>query len=178
MSLLHNSAWSALVSLLIILVLLIRQGGMCLNSFENYGAGNSFKANNVVNVQITNLTNQGRQGSSSTPRTSSPEKTTSIVWSTIPKKSGYGFIYSSYSSDTNKSLPRYLEEAATSARELKQRNPTIATAIITNAKQVPDIFDHVVRVSDALLFPGLKTRPDGISRQWFTRLYYLAHSPF
>jgi hypothetical protein len=99
----------------------------------------------------------------------------------LPKyKRGRGVVYSAYSFDTNRTLPKYLEEAAVSAKQLKQNNPTIPIAIITNAKlnDVPSIFDQIIKVPDPMLFRSLSTRPDGIYRQWFTRAYYLAHSPF
>ena len=105
--------------------------------------------------------------------------TPSFVWSTIPKtKRGYGVVYSAYSFDTKKSLPRFLREAATSAAKLKRNNPGVPVAIITNAAAVPDVFDHVIAVPDSMLFTTQTTRADGVHRQWFTRLFYLAHSPF
>ena len=40
------------------------------------------------------------------------------------------------------------------------------------------ISDHIIPVIDAMLFATQTTREDGISRQWFSRMFYLAHSPF
>ena len=103
----------------------------------------------------------------------------SVAWSTIPKKKrGYGVVYSAYSFDADKSLPRFIKEASESAEQLKRNNPSIPIAIITNAQEVPDVFDYIIQVSDPFLFKSDSTRSDGIHRQWFTRIYYLAHSPF
>ena len=105
----------------------------------------------------------------------------SFVWNSLPpKREGFGVLYCAYSKDTNKSLPKYFKEAATSAKQLKANNPTISTAIITNANQedVPDVFDHIIKVKDSMLFSGESTRSDGIYQQCFSRIYYLAHSPF
>ena len=109
------------------------------------------------------------------------EENSSFVWNSLPpKREGFGVLYCAYSKDTNTSLPKFFKEAATSAKQLKANNPTISTAIITNANQedVPDVFDHIIKVKDSMLFSGESTRTDGIYRQWFSRIYYLAHSPF
>ena len=109
------------------------------------------------------------------------EDVMSFEWSSLPtRRTGYGVLFCAYSRDRNVSLPRFLKEAGESARILKANNPAVATAIITNAKRVdvPAIFDRVVPVHEQLLFAGESTRGDGIFRQWFSRIYYLAHSPF
>lgn len=57
-------------------------------------------------------------------------------------------------------------------------------AIVSNAKSVnTSLYDLHLRPRDDLLFPGDtsnggQNRPDRIERQWVTRLYYMAHSPF
>ena len=43
---------------------------------------------------------------------------------------------------------------------------------------VPNLIDHIIEVEEKLLFAGDFSRGDQKSRQWFTRLYYLARSPF
>lgn len=102
-----------------------------------------------------------------------------VNWSTLPPKRGHGVVYSAYSFDQTKSLPIFLDEAAKSAQQLKSNNPEVPVAILTNAKSgVPPIFDFVIPVDDSMLFSAESTRPDGIYRQWFTRIWYLAHSPF
>lgn len=87
-------------------------------------------------------------------------------------------MFSAYSFDEVKSLPRFLDEATASATALKALNPTVPVAIITNAKTVPEIFDHIVPVATSMLFNSQSVRPDGIFRQWFARIFYMAHSPF
>jgi FkbM family methyltransferase len=103
----------------------------------------------------------------------------SFVWDTIPiPKRGHGVVFCA-------SLPKFLNEAIQSATILKQNNPTIPIAIITNAAANNNrtgsttVFDHVIPVKDSYLFHSESTRSDdGIFRQWFTRIIYLAHSPF
>lgn len=104
-----------------------------------------------------------------------------FAWHSLPsKRSGFGVLYCAYNKDSGVSLPRFLKEAGASAARLKKNNPGVATAIITNAKRadVPAIFEHLVPVHEAMLFAGQSTRGDGVFRQWFSRIYYLAHSPF
>lgn len=108
--------------------------------------------------------------------------TPSFMWNSLPlrRREGFGVVFCAYSKDTSKSLPKFFKEAATSAQLLKANNPTIPVAIITNAKRedVPEVFDQIIKVEDTMLFSGESNRPDGIFRQWFSRIYYLAHSPF
>ena len=111
----------------------------------------------------------------------SSQATATLAWNTLPQnKQGRGVVYAAYSFDTNISLPKFFEEAVVSAEQLKKNNPTIPIAIITNAKvsMVPSVFDHIIRVRDEMLFTTMSTRSDGVFRQWFTRAFYLAHSPF
>jgi len=81
-------------------------------------------------------------------------------------------------------LNRFLSEAAAAARSFRQHNPDLQIGIVTNNATVDArIFNVHVPVRADLLFQGDTTnggqnRPDRIPRQWLTRLYYLAHSPF
>mmetsp|Transcript_297 Transcript_297/g.493 ORF Transcript_297/g.493 Transcript_297/m.493 type:complete len:377 (-) Transcript_297:112-1242(-) len=105
----------------------------------------------------------------------------SVAWSSLPHhRKGFGVVYCAYSKDTEKSLPKYFHETVKSVEHLKKYNPSIPVAIITNAKRqdVPTVFDHTIEVKNSMLFQGESTRPDGVFRQWFSRIYYLAHSPF
>lgn len=110
-----------------------------------------------------------------------PIVSSSPVWSSLPShRKGFGVVYCAYSKDTKKSLPQFFQEALKSAQQLKDKNPTITIAMITNARRqdVPTVFDHIIEVEDSMLFQGESKRPDGVFRQWFSRMYYLAHSPF
>ena len=131
-----------------------------------------FRAQDILSVQSIKPTSE---------MISSQKRMTSLPWMSIPAvKQGFGVVYCAYSKDTNTSLPKYFEEALKSATRLKENNPDIKTAIITNADKakVPTIFDKIVHVSSQMLFVGESNREDGVFRQWFSRIYYLAHSPF
>jgi FkbM family methyltransferase len=137
---------------------------------------------NTVQLLDDDSMQQGLAGSHSSKFSSK----SSFVWDTIPvHKRGRGVVFCAYSFDTQKSLPKFLNEAIQSAKTLKQNNPTIPIAIITNAVDDNDasgglnsVFDHVIHVKDSYLFRSESTRADGVYRQWFTRIVYLAHSPY
>ena len=95
------------------------------------------------------------------------------------KKAGHGIVFSAYSSD-NSTLAHLMLEIGISAEKLKNTNPTVQVALITNAPKamVPNVIDHIIEVEEKLLLAGDFSRGDQKSRQWFTRLYYLARSPF
>ena len=83
-----------------------------------------------------------------------------------------------------KSIKKFLTEAATAASAFREHNPNISMAIVSNNATVDSrLFDNHVKPRPDLLFAGDtvnggQNRSDHVPRQWLTRLYYLAHSPF
>lgn len=100
---------------------------------------------------------------------------------------GSGVLLFAYAQNAT-ALQRYVREAALSARGLKARNPRLRVALATNAHEqaraMRDAFDVVVPIRpDHVFSGGYKTpAPNGTfrlkTRQWLSRIYYLAHTPF
>mmetsp|Transcript_17125 Transcript_17125/g.44287 ORF Transcript_17125/g.44287 Transcript_17125/m.44287 type:complete len:415 (-) Transcript_17125:152-1396(-) len=101
---------------------------------------------------------------------------------------GSGVLLFAYAQNAT-ALERYVREAALSARGLKASNPHLRVALATNAhsqaRGMRDAFDVVVPIrQDHVFSGGYKTPADGNgafrlkTRQWLTRIYYLAHTPF
>jgi hypothetical protein len=83
-----------------------------------------------------------------------------------PGKHGVGVYYVSYGSQSE----RFVHDAYNSARNIRRLNPSIQTAIATNYRgPLLRVFNHTVHIPDYHFDE---------SRQWLTRLYYLAMSPF
>ena len=127
------------------------------------------------------------------PHTSDVEVTPAAAWA-LPgeaaTKAGAGLLLFAYGSDAY-TLSHFLGEAAFAAQSFKAHNPELQIAVVTNNASVDrTLFSHVLRPRPDLLFPGspcpyekdpakaatcttYQTR-----RQWATRLYYMALSPF
>ena len=81
-------------------------------------------------------------------------------------------------------LVHFLAEAEAAARSCRALNPRLRIALVSNNATVDKrLFDVHLQPSENLLFVGDESnngqdRGDGIPRQWLTRLYYLALSPF
>ena len=102
-------------------------------------------------------------------------------------KLGAGLLLFAYGDATTLSF--FLEEAAHAARSFKAHNPELQIAVVTNNASVDRaLFSHVLRPREDLLFPGSPcpyekdpakaSKCSGRRRQWATRLYYMALSPF
>ena len=105
------------------------------------------------------------------------------VWPpTAEKKHGAGILLFAYGHSTT--LPYFLGEAVSAARSLRALNPELSIGIVSNNETVDSrLFNVHMRPRSDLLFVGDLTnsgqfRSDGIARQWLTRLYYLALTPF
>ena len=129
--------------------------------------------------------------SNSLPPDVSPlgSSTLAATWSVAQaaRKKGAGMLFFAYGSQVT--LNHFLGEASAAARSFRAAGVSIQMAIVTNNATVNgSLFDlHIVPRRD-LLFAGepcpygnagkgcdaSKARP----RQWATRLYYLAHSPY
>eukprot|EP00904_Undaria_pinnatifida_P006647 jgi/Undpi1/3111/HiC_scaffold_15.g06485.m1 len=77
----------------------------------------------------------------------------------------------------------YTREAFVSARRIKTLNPTVNITLVANPGVRPQIagaFDMVLNVEEDHMLPGEvpSWTPNGIKRQWFTRLEYLSRSPY
>ena len=93
-----------------------------------------------------------------------------------------GVVYTAYSTDKELMAKKLLPEAFASAASFKEfhGNGSIPTCLISNAPaELVDgnIFNYIIRVRSDLLFAGAERGP-GYNPQWFTRLLYLASSPF
>jgi hypothetical protein len=93
------------------------------------------------------------------------------------RKQGAGLLFFAYGEA--KTLGHFLAQATAAAASFRAHNPAITIAIVSNNASVDwAVFDlHIVPRTD-LLLQGSVGRADQHSRQWFTRLYYLAHTPF
>ena len=102
-------------------------------------------------------------------------------------KSGAGLLLFAYGEAST--LSHFLGEAAHAARSFKVHNPEMQIAVVTNNASVDrTLFSHVLRPREDLLFPGSPcpyekdsakaAKCSGRRRQWATRLYYMALSPF
>lgn len=98
------------------------------------------------------------------------------------KKSGYGLLFFAYGGSAQ--IEAFLGEATLAAASFRRFNPRLPIAIVTNNATGVDktVFTHHVVPRDDLLFVGSVCpdvcRGDRLPRQWTTRLYYMAHSPF
>ena len=77
----------------------------------------------------------------------------------------------------------FLAEATLAAASFRRLNAQLPIAIVTNNATVDrTVFTHHIVPRTDLLFPGSSCpdvcRPDHLPRQWTTRLYYMALSPF
>lgn len=92
-------------------------------------------------------------------------------------KQGAGLLFFAYGS--SRTLDLFLCEATNAARSFRRHNPGIVIAIVTNNATVDfSVFNIHIEPRPDLLFAGEGRRADKVPRQWLTRLYYLAHSPF
>ena len=91
-----------------------------------------------------------------------------------------GVLFTAYSLDKKKLVKKFLPEVMTSARSLKKHNPALPSCLVTNLPSAfidGNVFDFVIVVREDLMFDGAQREP-GYSPQWFTRMLYLASSPF
>ena len=96
------------------------------------------------------------------------------------KKRGFGILMFAYAVD-KQSQSSFLQQAEHAANSWRLVDPSLQICLVCNEANLTlqkDLFDSVVLVRRDLLFHGLTTRPDGLSRQWMTRLYYMAATPF
>lgn len=98
------------------------------------------------------------------------------------EKTGAGLLFFAYGATTT--LNHFLLEAEHAARSFRMHNPNISIAVVTNNATV-DSFVFSIHISPRsdLLFAGGNVndgqmRADKVPRQWLTRLYYMAHSPY
>ena len=96
-------------------------------------------------------------------------------------KAGVGMLFFAYGGASQ--IETFLTEAAAAARSIRIYNPKLNIAIVTNNETVDRfIFTHHIQPRGDLLFAGSPCpdvcRPDKLPRQWTTRLYYMALSPF
>ena len=102
-------------------------------------------------------------------------------------KAGAGLLLFAYGDAVT--LSHFLDEATHAARSFKAHNPELQIAVVTNNASVDRaLFSHVLRPREDLLFrgspcpyekdPAKAAKCVGRPRQWATRLYYMALSPF
>ena len=105
-------------------------------------------------------------------------------------KAGAGLLFFAYGSDPY-TLSHFLGEAAHAAQSFKRHNPDLQIAVVTNNASVDRVlFSHVIVPRPDLLFLGSRCPYEKdlakaalcstyqTRRQWATRLYYMALSPF
>lgn len=97
------------------------------------------------------------------------------------EKKGAGLLFFAYGGYAQ--VDHFLKEASAAALSIRELNPTINIGVVSNNATVDRfIFSHHVTPRADLLFPGSDCpdacRPDKLPRQWTTRLYYMALSPF
>mmetsp|Transcript_53619 Transcript_53619/g.116891 ORF Transcript_53619/g.116891 Transcript_53619/m.116891 type:complete len:356 (+) Transcript_53619:87-1154(+) len=100
------------------------------------------------------------------------------------KKEGAGILFFAYGSPA--AVNQFLVEASIAARSFRNQNPrSLNIGIVTNNATVDkSLFSHHIRPREDLLFAGSdcpygpKNCQKNVPRQWLTRLYYMAHSPF
>ena len=105
------------------------------------------------------------------------------------QKHGAGILFFAYGSK-QRTLRHFLEEADASARSFRTvrsaNRPRLQIAVVSNNETVdPTVFDVHIKPRPDLLFAGdpcnygpKGCKPNQRPRQWATRLYYLAQSPF
>lgn len=101
-------------------------------------------------------------------------------------KAGAGLLFFAYGAEAT--LNHFLREAGNAARSFKDVAAGIKIAVVTNNETVdPKIFDIHMKPRKDLLFAGEPCpygagkpgcNPNARPRQWATRLYYLALTPF
>lgn len=113
--------------------------------------------------------------------------TLAATWSVAQqaRKTGAGLLFFAYGSEIT--LQHFLKEAGLAAGSFRSADPQVQIAIVTNNATVDKkLFDLHIRPRPDLLFAGdpCPYGPKGCDakgkrpRQWATRLYYLAHSPY
>ena len=96
-------------------------------------------------------------------------------------KVGHGLLFFAYGG--TEQVEWFLQEATLAAASFRKHNPTLSIGIVSNNESVDrSIFTHHVVPRQDLLFAGSSCpdtcRHDKLPRQWTTRLYYMALSPF
>ena len=97
------------------------------------------------------------------------------------RKNGSGLLFFAYGG--TQQVDAFLHEATLAARSFRVLNPDLQIAIVTNNATVDrSVFTHHIVPRADLLFQGSDCpdvcRPDHMARQWTTRIYYMALSPF
>ena len=122
--------------------------------------------------------------SSSTPREPTELVPTHAAPWALPgeeAKDGVGMLFFAYGG--TKQVDAFLAEATAAAASIREFNPNLSIAIVTNNASVNRrVFTTHIVPRDDLVFPGSTCpdvcRPDHVARQWTTRLYYMALSPY
>ena len=95
------------------------------------------------------------------------------------KKRGAGLLFFAYGQLS--AIQKYLREATDAAASFRALNPKLQIAIVSNNGTVDArVFSHHITPRPDLLFAGrpFANGADPMPRQWLTRLYYMAHSPY
>ena len=95
------------------------------------------------------------------------------------KKRGAGLLFFAYGQLS--AIQKYLHEATDAAASFRALNPKLQIAIVSNNGTVDArVFSHHITPRPDLLFAGrpFANGADPMPRQWLTRLYYMAHSPY
>ena len=102
----------------------------------------------------------------------------------VQPKVGAGLLFFAYGEAI--AVSHFLEEVVRAARSFQRNSPAINMAVVSNNRTVPeDLFHYHIRPREDLIFQG-EACPYGeqhcqkhvARRQWLTRLFYLAHTPF
>ncbi|CAM9493774.1 unnamed protein product, partial [Hapterophycus canaliculatus] len=96
-----------------------------------------------------------------------------------------GILFFAYGVE-ERTTEHFLKEACFSAHRIKKLNPDTNITLVTNPGLPPDMedvegaFDLIMHVDEEDLLPGQvpSWTPNGLARQWLTRLEYLSRSPY
>eukprot|EP00962_Isochrysis_galbana_P002818 scaffold780_cov99-Isochrysis_galbana.AAC.3 len=100
------------------------------------------------------------------------------------RKAGAGLLFFAYGDE--RGVGFFLAEVVRAARSFQAHSPGVRLAVVSNNATVPaGLFSHHIRPRPDLVFAGDacpygrdKCNPHAARRQWLTRLFYLAHTPF
>ena len=122
-----------------------------------------------------------RVGAIPSVRTTSREDPFLAPWAIQDEdnKHGAGLLFFAYGQLS--AIQKYLREATDAAASFRALNPKLQIAIVSNNGTVDArVFSHHITPRPDLLFAGrpFANGADPMPRQWLTRLYYMAHSPY
>ena len=96
------------------------------------------------------------------------------------KRHGKGIYFFTYG--TERTFHHFERMAIEAAASFKKHSPGLPLAIATShdSKRLDDFFDFKILIREDHDFAGsnYQKRPDGMSRQWLTRILYLTATPF